>query len=325
MRIARWIIALGLVAAPAATATADPTASHLYWTSTGASRTLSCIALETPPPAGGTILVDPLAQPRDVAVDLAHGRIYWADPGAGRIQRADLDGANVEDVLTGLPNPRSLALDPEADVLYWTDPWDGTVSRAGLDGSDPAALVTGLVLPFGLAIDRAAGKLYWTQAGTGVIQASALDGSGVADVLTGLGGPRYLALDPLDGEIFWTQMSPAALMRASADGGDATAIGSVPPFSGDIALDAQSDAVYWADGLETIWRARQDGSETVAFLTGLEGPVGLALAPSPASVPALGSPARGVAILLLVASAFAAIRTRCWPGGPRSAQACSPP
>lgn len=46
--------------------------------------------------------------------------MYWANFTAGKIQRANLDGSDIEDVITGLNNPRSIALQ-----LYSTVDTDG--------------------------------------------------------------------------------------------------------------------------------------------------------------------------------------------------------
>ena len=37
--------------------------------------------------------------------------IYWADAGTNKIQRANLDGSNVTDLVTGLSTPYGIALD----------------------------------------------------------------------------------------------------------------------------------------------------------------------------------------------------------------------
>ena len=117
--------------------------------------------------------------------------MYWLDRGTGRIQRSDLDGSNVEDLITaGLSEPRELALDAAAGKMYWTDDGTNKIQRANLDGSQVEDLVTaGLVGPAGLELDVAAGMMYWTDEGTGKIQRANLDGSGVEDLVTGLGGP----------------------------------------------------------------------------------------------------------------------------------------
>ena len=37
-------------------------------------------------------------------------KMYWADSVADKIQRANLDGSNIEDLVTGLGDPRGIAL-----------------------------------------------------------------------------------------------------------------------------------------------------------------------------------------------------------------------
>ena len=46
-------------------------------------------------------MIDPL----DIALDLAAGKMYWTDNFTDRIQSANLDGSNVQDVVTGLVGP----------------------------------------------------------------------------------------------------------------------------------------------------------------------------------------------------------------------------
>ena len=58
-----------------------------------------------------------LRTPTDIAVDAYDanlGKIYWTDSGTDKVQRANLDGSNIEDLVTeGLRTPTSIALDLE--------------------------------------------------------------------------------------------------------------------------------------------------------------------------------------------------------------------
>ena len=48
------------------------------------------------------------------------GKIYWTDPGAKKIRRANLDGSQAEDLVTrGLEYPSGLVLDEAGDKMYW--------------------------------------------------------------------------------------------------------------------------------------------------------------------------------------------------------------
>ena len=117
-------------------------------------------------------------------------------PGAEKIQRADLDGSHVEDLVTvGVDNPRGLALDVAGGKMYWTDRNLGTIQRANLDGSDVEDLVTPATSGLahsrrdGLALDVGAGKMYWTERAPGRVQRANLDGSEIEDVTEAGGAP----------------------------------------------------------------------------------------------------------------------------------------
>ena len=71
--------------------------------------------------------------------------MYWTNAGNfpnTKIQRADLDGSNVEDLLVGFQTPHGIDLDLTSGKMYWTDNGaPGTVQRADLDGSNLQTLV----------------------------------------------------------------------------------------------------------------------------------------------------------------------------------------
>ena len=78
-------------------------------------------------------------------VPVSEGKMYWVDRGTAKIKRANLDGSEVEDlVTTGLEEPTDLALDPDGGKMYWTDGLTDKIQRANLDGSRIEDLVTGI-------------------------------------------------------------------------------------------------------------------------------------------------------------------------------------
>ena len=95
--------------------------------------------------------------------------MYWTDPDAGIIYRANLDGSNAEPLITRSNEALlGLALDVAGGQIYWTA-WtftftdsEGGIYRANLDGSNVETLVTGQHLPYSLALDVAGGQIYWT-------------------------------------------------------------------------------------------------------------------------------------------------------------------
>ena len=123
-------------------------------------------------------------------------KMYWTNVLTDKIQRSNLDGSGVENlVTTGLDAPSGIALDVAGGKMYWTDVLGEKIQRSNLDGSDVENLVTtGLERPYSIALDVSGGKMYWTDADTDKIQRSNLDGSGVEDLVTGSRGPSGIAL-----------------------------------------------------------------------------------------------------------------------------------
>ena len=81
--------------------------------------------------------------------------MYWADQNTGKIQRANLNGSQVEDLITttGSPDPTDIALDVASGKMYWTDQGTDKIQRANLDGSNVEDLITtGLDNPYGVAL-----------------------------------------------------------------------------------------------------------------------------------------------------------------------------
>ena len=89
-------------------------------------------------------------------MDAAGGKIYWTDRRTDRIQRADLDGSGVEDLVTaGLANPQGIVLDLTDRKMYWTDWGTRKIQRADLDGTGVEDVVTtGLHTPWAIALYR---------------------------------------------------------------------------------------------------------------------------------------------------------------------------
>jgi len=67
-----------------------------------------------------------------LALDTSLGKVYWTDTTLDKIQRANLDGTEVEDLITGLPFPDGIALDIDAGQMYWTDANEDKIQRANM-------------------------------------------------------------------------------------------------------------------------------------------------------------------------------------------------
>ena len=203
-----------------------------------------------------------LDRPFGVALDVDAGKMYWTTGGiaievgrvgewwfevlegpTGGIQRANLDGSRVEDlVIAGAIAgewPGNIALDVVGNKMYWADAGKETIRRANLDGSEIEDLVTeGEWLDL-VALDVAGGKMYWADRALGKIQRANLDGSEIEDLVTGLDFPSALALDVAAGGMYWADLGTSKVQRASLDGSGVIdiATGSAVPIGIALELD----------------------------------------------------------------------------------------
>lgn len=90
----------------------------------------------------------------DVALDAVDGKLYFTETG---LQRADLDGANLELVVSDFAD--GIALDLTAGYVYWANRSADVIRRARLDGSDVQNVVVGLNLPRKVALALLTGDL----------------------------------------------------------------------------------------------------------------------------------------------------------------------
>ena len=155
------------------------TVGRLYFLDLAAGRVL------TSNPDGSdlkTIVNEGRKLPDGIVVDVAAGHIYWTNMGNpkandGTIDRADLDGKNVTNIVPpgATWTPKQLQLDAKNRKLYWCDREGMRVMRANLDGSSIETLVESghgdsdrldaRNWCVGIAVDVNGGKLYWTQKG----------------------------------------------------------------------------------------------------------------------------------------------------------------
>jgi hypothetical protein len=89
-------------------------------------------------------LTEPGEAALDLELDLSSDTIFWTNL-SGMIQRASLDGTDIEVVVEDIGVPYGIALDIEADRIFWTEPEIGVIKWASLDGDDVEVVVTGLV------------------------------------------------------------------------------------------------------------------------------------------------------------------------------------
>lgn len=123
-----------------------------------------------------SLVISGLDNPRDLALDLRQGKMYWTDKGENnKILRANLDGNRIEILVTGgmegIDNPEGIALDLAGGKMYWVNSEPPRILRANLDGSRIEFLTTTNVKNLrNIALDPRRGKMYWIDAETKMIQ-----------------------------------------------------------------------------------------------------------------------------------------------------------
>ncbi len=242
-------------------------AENAYWTT---GRGIQRGGLENGTPE--TIIPVTLGVPIGIAIDRGSGKMYWGDASTRKIQRAGLDGSNIEDLVEVAPS--DIAIDSVGGKMYWTT--SGMIQRADLDGSNIEDLVTGLTSPGGIALDPVGGKMYWTTSST--IQRADLDGGSIEDLITGLTSPGDIALDPVGGKMYWTNDLDETIQRADLDGSNIEDLVAGLTSPGGIALDTVGGKMYWTN-YDTIQRANIDGSNIEDLVTGLTLAIGIAVDP----------------------------------------------
>ena len=206
--------------------------------------------------------------------------MYWTDDRTKKIQRANLDGTNVQDlVTTGLELPESIALDRTSGKMYWTDTGTNRIQRANLNGTNVENLIVGVDRPEGIALDLTAGKIYWSENGTDTIRRADFNGSNAETLVTGVADPEGIALDLTAGKIYWSDWGIGEIGRANLDGTNAEEVVTTLHNPDGVAIDSVGGKLYWTDaGAGKIQRANLDGSNIEDLVTiGLGRPDGIAL------------------------------------------------
>jgi hypothetical protein len=132
-----------------------------------------------------------------LVVHVPSGRMYWIERKANRIRRANLDGSELQIILTCADHAgNSYDLAIHDGHLYWTDWLTRSINRADLDGGNVVeGVVSDIDSPVGLAIDHVAGKFYWVSDRDKSLRRANLDGSGVETIVSGVSNPYGVALN----------------------------------------------------------------------------------------------------------------------------------
>lgn len=200
-----------------------------------------------------------------LAIDHTGGKVYWTEPYQNKIFRANLNGSNVETLISsGVSGPFGIALHTAANYFLFADSGSAKLRRANLDGSNLVDVLGGSFYNVtGLALDAGTGKMVWTDSVYNKISRANLSGQGIEELITsGLSDPDAIALDPANGKMYWTDYGTNKVQRANLDGSliQDLATNNLNNPNG-LAIDFSTLSLYWADSsAKKITRANLDGS-----------------------------------------------------------------
>jgi hypothetical protein len=219
-----------------------PATGQIYWTNMGRASErdgyiMRCerdgSGLATIVPPGGTFT------PKQLKLDAAAGKLYWADREGMAILRCNLDGSNIETLfVSGNPTVDvgdqsrwcvGMALDPGRGHVYWTqkggdNAGQGVIRRMDMQmprGSTPTnrrdmvTLFSRLPEPIDLDLDLSARMIYWTDRGDNTISRAPMEPKPGFDpavrndrtiLLRGLNEAIGIALDPPRNRMAFTSL-----------------------------------------------------------------------------------------------------------------------
>ncbi|NNE35402.1 MAG: DUF5050 domain-containing protein [Rhodothermales bacterium] len=216
---------------------------------------------------------------RDVALDHVAGKAYWTKPFLRVIERANLDGSEVEEVVDGVDGPTGIAVDAVAQKVYWTDSDgdNGVILRANFDGTDSEVLVTAASEELGhMELDVDGGKMYWVNTTAGEISRSNLDGSSIEQVVS-LSGRGGISLDLTADKIYWVDWAvgsvEGSVRRANLDGSGIEDLPLQVFGPTDIAVDPARSRLYVLEDerreRSSIQGSTIDGVDQSTFVVGM--------------------------------------------------------
>ncbi len=185
----------------------------------------------------------------------ANSMIYWSTDFklnggtvvGSTIKRANLDGSNIQTVMSGAVSGRfgGIAFDEANGYLYSGD--GSYLFRANLDGTGRVNLVPSFVED--VELDLLHSQVYWTDFNT--IYRANLDGTGFQTLIHASGLLEGIALDPVAGKMYIANNSPGidTIDSANLDGTNRVSLVTlgmnVDPF--DIEIDKLNHKLYWDD------------------------------------------------------------------------------
>lgn len=181
-------------------------------------------------------------------------KVYWTERFEKKIGRANLDGTNMETILTaadGISEPRGIAVDDLRGLIYWAD-GGGQIKRARLDGSNVETVrSSGLSSNWGLDVDVKWGMIYFSDSSYSADRIGHFDSNGENfEILwTGQRNPVGIDLDVVGGMAYWVYGDGVRRAPLDRSGPIQDLVGG-QNWPMDVVVDRAAGKFYFTDFME---------------------------------------------------------------------------
>ena len=218
-------------------------------------------------------------QVQSIAYDNLNRQIYWIE---GLLSMGDYCAAIKSTALDDLFSPHieiatfmnmpvSLAIHPLQSKLYWTNN-RGEIQTCSLNGSNIENLITGLDSPKHITVDTIRSKLYWTDEQERILSAD-LNGENIQILVKSLFSLGHITV--AGDYLYWTEKineNKGTIRRANLKKRKMKLLHALDSVPEGIAVDLESEKLYWSDTQGRIRRSNIDGSQIEEVIIGLMAP-----------------------------------------------------
>lgn len=220
-----------------------------------------------------------------IAVDPKTRTLFFDRGNPTNIARANLDGSNPVDIVTGVGTVAGLAVDSVNGKLYWTDFGSSRLMRSDLDGANRAQVVATAGSPSGLALDVANSKVFFLTYNQTALYSVKYDGTGLTTLASALGGQGLaVAVDSSKQKVYYSLRGNDVYVRNTDGSNPVTLVTGQGTVQG-LGIDVAGGKVYWAaSSAQMIRRANLADGGNVEDVSASNGN-GFSLAVLPAPMP----------------------------------------
>ena len=215
------------------------------------------------------------------SIAVGGGKLYWISENHSTVNRANLDGTEMEELRALLSIPMGMTFDAATNKLYWTNergrilrsnPRTSSIQELSSDGRIIELMDAG-----DIAVDS--GYVYWTEGGT-VIKRANLTGTAtvVEKVVTSMDDISGIAAG--GGKLYWT--AAMGIHAANADGTEAMELRMLSSTPMDIAVDTMNNRLYWTTSSGQIQSSGLNARFITNVVTSLVSPTTLVVSASEA-------------------------------------------